>query len=280
MAFTDKCDLFGAVDEEGINLVVQHIMRQRPSLFNYGTQFIANNPGLWCVPVPVQQTVIDRGNPIFTVEQPLPLVGTNGMIGLNFCLQVTKLEIDFHPGNVITRPQQLTPPLGAQRFALHGQVCGGIGCPPKEIIKFPLPIDTHITDTHVSSVGRIAQPPREPIVIPTRELECFCLDLFVVGHIEIVGPVGNQILRPVLDGLELVDITPEGLENSLECYLKMLLQFVLLPRLSVALDTWIFEIPDLFSLAFSATPAPAEVPFNPAIEEDQLKVFVNLEVLP
>jgi hypothetical protein len=275
MAFTDKCDLFGAVDEAGINLVVQHIMRQRPSLFNYGTQFVANTPELWCVPVQVQQTVIDRNNPIFTVEQPLPLLGTNGLIGLNFALQITRLEIDFHPGNVINLPPQLTPPLGEQRFALHGQVCGGIGCPPREIIRFPLPVDRPTT-----TVAGIALPPRQPFVIPTRELECFCLDLFAVCHIEVTGPVGNQKLRPVLDGIELVDITPEGLENSLECYLKLLLQFVLLPRLSVALETWIFDIPDLFSLAFSATPAPAEVPFNPAIEDDQLKVFVDLEVLP
>lgn len=31
MTFTDQCDLFGAIHEQGINLVVQHIMCQRPS---------------------------------------------------------------------------------------------------------------------------------------------------------------------------------------------------------------------------------------------------------
>jgi len=274
MAFTDQCDLFGAVDEAGINLVVQHVMRQRPSLFNYGTQLVANNPELWCAPVDPIQTVLDRGNPIFTVEPPLPLVGTNGLIGLNFCIQLTKLEIDFHPGNVINLPPELGT-LAEQHFALHCQVCGGIGCPPKDIIRFPIPIDTHQRD-----VAGIAVPPREPVVIPTRELECFCLDLFAVCHVEITGPKGHQVLRPVLDGIELVDIKPEGLENSLECYLKMLLQLVVLPRLSIAIQKYIFEIPNLFSLAFSATPAPSEVPFNPAIEDDQMKVFVNLEVLP
>jgi hypothetical protein len=35
--FTDNCDLYGAIHEDGINRVVRHIMRQRPSLFNYGT---------------------------------------------------------------------------------------------------------------------------------------------------------------------------------------------------------------------------------------------------
>jgi hypothetical protein len=37
MAFTDNADLFASVGEDGINLVVRHIMRQRPSLVNYGT---------------------------------------------------------------------------------------------------------------------------------------------------------------------------------------------------------------------------------------------------
>ena len=38
MAFTDESDVFGSVHEDGINLVVRHLMRQRPSLFNYATK--------------------------------------------------------------------------------------------------------------------------------------------------------------------------------------------------------------------------------------------------
>ena len=36
MAFTDHCDIYLAVLEAGANRVIQHIMQQRPSLFNYG----------------------------------------------------------------------------------------------------------------------------------------------------------------------------------------------------------------------------------------------------
>ena len=43
MAFTDNCDLYAAVHEDGVNLVIRHIMRQRPSLFNYGTSDVAHN---------------------------------------------------------------------------------------------------------------------------------------------------------------------------------------------------------------------------------------------
>ena len=32
MALTDNCDLYGAVHEDGVNRIIRHIMRQRPSL--------------------------------------------------------------------------------------------------------------------------------------------------------------------------------------------------------------------------------------------------------
>jgi hypothetical protein len=37
MAFTDRSEIYGAVHEEGINFLLRHVMRQRPSLFTYAT---------------------------------------------------------------------------------------------------------------------------------------------------------------------------------------------------------------------------------------------------
>src|ERR1051325_4552165 len=37
MAFTNHSDLFAAVHEHAINTTIAHLMRQRPSLFNYAT---------------------------------------------------------------------------------------------------------------------------------------------------------------------------------------------------------------------------------------------------
>ena len=48
MAFADHCDLYASVDEAGLNLIARYIMRQRPSLFNYATAFIALQPSLAC----------------------------------------------------------------------------------------------------------------------------------------------------------------------------------------------------------------------------------------
>jgi hypothetical protein len=305
MAFTDNCDLFGAVDEQGINLVVRHVMRQRPSLFNYGTDLFLSRPDLLCVPIEATPDVRARGNPLFTLEDPIPILGTDNRFGVHFCFQLTRLEVDFHPGSVFTLPPELSPPLKAQRFAFHVQVCGGLGCPPKDFLNragLQLPYGDR-TAGHPAGRTTGNKDPREgrpdpnqkekdrrddrpdpkqpqPTPLPTDGLDCFCLDLFAVGHFEIEGAKGTQqFLVGRLDGLEIVDIEPKGMENSIECYLKLLVQLVILPRLRLALEKITFEILDgLATITLFATPISAKVPHNPAVEDDKLKVFVSMEV--
>ena len=283
MAFTDNSDLYGAIHEEGINRVLRHVMRQRPSLFNYGTAWVAQKPDeRLCERITVAPAVIQRGNPMITVEDPLPLLGTDGMYGINFCFQLTRAEIDFHPGNVFTLPPELAP-LAPQRFAFHFRVCAGLGCPPKELIdqlQPALPDPGRPPGTAAGPTKERGQPKPPPVPIPTRKLECFCLDLYAVCHFEVTGPPGDQKLQGKVDGLEIVDIKPDGLENSLECYMNLMVRFVLLPRLSIAIGKFVFDIPNLTSIAIEATPTSAAVPYNPAIEEDQLKVFINVEAAP
>src|SRR5262249_53199304 len=88
MAFTNSAnnaDLYGAINEEGINLVAQHILRQRPSLFNYGTDLVARRPQLLCVPIEVAPAVTQKMNPVIKVEPALPVLGTSPEVGLNYC---------------------------------------------------------------------------------------------------------------------------------------------------------------------------------------------------
>lgn len=333
MAFTDNCSLFGAIDEDGINRVVRHFMRQRPSLFNYCTAYIRDHLDLMCEKIDVHPWVIARQNPIVTVEDPLPIIGTDGSLGLNFCFQLTKAEIDFHPGNVFTLPPQLGPPLKPQRFAFHVRVCGGLACasrdfldkyrtpaliPEREVRKLEVrslqpaktisvsPVrTTNFQSVDCNSSQQVGYSPqaaaypqstgysvrearevkdKEPVLappptaIPFDKLDCFCLDLYAVCHFEITGSVGNQRLVGKLDGLEIVDIQPEGLENSIECYMKLLIQMVILPKVSVALDKIVFEILDgAASITILPTPISPAVPFNPAVEDNKLKVFINVE---
>jgi hypothetical protein len=111
-------------------------------------------------------------------------------------------------------------------------------------------------------------------IIPSRGLNCFCLRVAVVAHVERVGSGAAAAIQVVLDGLEIIDLSPEGLENGIECYLGTLLRLVVFPKLRITLNTLVFELGSYGTL--SPTPVSAAVPFNPSIAKDALSVFIDL----
>ena len=292
MAFTDHCSIFGSVNEEGINRVVRHVMRQRPSLFNYATAFFQERPKLLCVPIEIAPAAKQAGNPLFSVQDPIPVLGAPTPLGLNWCLQFTKLAIDFHPGNAIRLPPELGT-LAPQRLALHMAACVGLDCPSDELIERLIPSMEvlSIAQPNKDFTG-IAVPMRRPsevVVLPTRELLCFCLELFVVAHVEwgTIGSDEEPWLKVRLDGLEIVDLRPQPMEDLIECYIKTVLRLGILPRLSVPMKAMILNVTEMLQqkgldvgqkITLQPTPVPAGVPNNPAVEQDQLKVFINLVV--
>ena len=116
------------------------------------------------------------------------------------------------------------------------------------------------------------------VTFPVEELQCCCLRLVVVGHFEATGPEGDKVVEAKLDGLETVDIQPDCLEANLECYLRLLMWYVVLPRLRIAMSAFHFGILD--GLAHITLEPTTTVPHNPAVEDDSLKLFVDMEVEP
>jgi len=291
MAYTDNCDIYASFHEEGFNRIVDHIRRQRPSLFNYATAAVAKNPQLLCKAINVHPIINIRNNPHLTIVDPLPIPGTR--FGVNFAAQLTEFKIDFHPGDEFPLPPELGPPLKAQRLAIKLSVCAGIGCPPKDFIDHDmasfenLELSTNrmpaMSLTHVEEV-----PPRTPIIaLPTRKLNCFCLDAYAIGGMRRTVFNGKEYLEPFIDGIEIVDLKPAGLENSLECYIGLMLKLGILPGLKILLQSFSLNLTegatDLFptptNIVISAMPISASVPNNPAIENDQLKAFIKAEVI-
>jgi hypothetical protein len=272
MAFTDNCDLFAAVHEDGVNRVIRHFMRQRPSLFNYATSDIAHNRELWCSMIDFTPDVVKYNNPLFTIMPPLPVFGADAPpVGVGFVAQLVKAKIDFHPGNAIALPPQLNPPLHAQRFSLQFRVCAAIECPFRDIVDhLPVPPPSN-QDTHREKVP--------PVFLPGT-VKCFCLDVFVVGgfHRLVVG--GKDSIMGKVDDIEIVDITPDELETSIECYLKTTVNVLLREKFTIAMEKLALSFP-LFGLAtITLTPTPnPPVPNNPAVEDDQLKVFLTMTVV-
>jgi hypothetical protein len=273
VALTDNCDLYGAVHEHGVNRVIRHIMRQRPSLFNYATAALAANPRLWCSKVDHTADVTKYGNSLFTILPPLPLLGADSPpVGMGFVAQLVNAEIDFHPGNVITLPGELSPPLPAQHFALHFRVCAALECPSPKLVD-------HIPVT--GGFGAAGQDNRQkgpPIVLPG-ETHCFCLDVYAVGHIGREFIAGREALVATIDEMDIVDIKPDALESNMICYLMTTANVVLREKLTIAIETLFFSFP-LFGFAtvtLSPTPNPP-IPHNPAVEDDQVKVFITMTV--
>jgi len=295
MALTDNCDIFASVHEKGFNNVVLHLQQQRPSLFNYGTISFVRQPRLFCnqkIISDIDPDVELFGNPIASEQELLSIPGYTGPFGLEYCFQLAELSIDFHPSNVHSLPAELNPPLKPQRFSLKGRACAGLACPGIEIFNRLAPKEKPFFPTFFDSKSVIQQPkspgheergkerpittpsPTNPLPFEPKNVLCFCLDLYVVLRLERTGSAADPVLALHLENLEIVDIKPAGLEDAIECYVRTVLIMGVLPKVKLALSAFVFSIKDF--LTIQPTPVSGSVPFNPAIEQDQIKVFVNV----
>lgn len=286
MAFTDNCDLYAAVSEDGVNLVARHIRRQRPSLFNYATAYIAQHPGLACVPVEHTKDIETYNNALFHIENPVPLLGVDAPpVGLNFCVQLVEAEVDFYPSNRIALPAELAPPLQPQHLSLKIRVCGGLDCPAPEFADGvqPWPQGQQPRQPGPRGDDQAGQDrPRPPIVPPTRRLLCVCLDAYAIGHLEIVDLLGEQRLLGHVDAVDIVDIKPDGLEEAINCYLRTTGELLLREKLTFpVVKTFLFDFDFLKLPKITAVLAPdPPVPNNPAVQDDQVRIFVDVKVGP
>jgi hypothetical protein len=269
MPFTQFCDLFGAVGEAAFNNLVLDLERQRPSLFNYGTISFVNNPGLLCdqsIVTTLDPDVAKFGNPVVKELPLLNLPGYNGSLGLEYCLQFSGLTIDFQPSNVIQLPAGLNPPLQLQHFALQAKVCAGIGCPATT---------TLLAAAQATTPSAITQLPAASVPIPFQNnVVCFCLDLYAVLHVQQSTVNNVTVISLTLDNLELPGLQPAGLEQAIECFIRTTLILGILPQISIAYSSLVFNIGGLLTLF--PTPISANVPFNPSIQTDQIQVFLSL----
>lgn len=267
MTLTSFSDLYARVHEDGINNLISQVRRQRPSLFNYGTSAFTANTKLLCEPIVVHPEVVNQGNPLVSKLDYLPIPGYEGPYGVEFFFQLTNLELDFHPGNKFNLPAELNLPLAGQRVALTAKLCAGIPCPDPRILE-------RLTLEILPERERKKQETNEKQGIPFdyENINCFCLEIFGTANFRYVGNQGDEYLDLFLVGLEVVDIQPAGLENSLECYVSTALKLGILPKLRMAIKDLVLDNEDYY---FSISPSPisANIPFNPSIRTDAVHVF-------
>jgi hypothetical protein len=268
MGYTDNCDLYGAVLDAGVNRAISHVMSERPSLFNYATADVVANPELWCSKVAHTIDVTNHSNPLFTTLDPLPLIGSDDpTVSIGFCAQVTAVQVDFSPENIIAIPPDLQDGLPAQQLALRLQICGAIECPtPDEVGQVP-------------AGGQFSdQGEKAPKSITLRgRLNCFCLDVVAIGTVVQVSVHGVPSLLAEVTNLEIVGVEPQGLEANLACYLKTTINVVLREKLTIALKTLMlsFSLFNITTITLEPTPDPP-IANNPAIDDNQLEAFITI----
>lgn len=283
MALTNHSNVYAAAHELGFNKIVRWLGRYRPTLVNYGTDWVAQEPfKRLCQKPDVIQDIHDRNLPVVSIERPLPIPTTP--FGMNWSLQLTDLEIDFHPTSVFELPGELGTALEPQHFALRMRACFGLGCPSRRLEETLDDLGARLAeviDREVKDDRESRSDLEKPLVpIPTDGLTCFCFEAFVIGRIVHRERSGNHHVELDLQGLELVDITPDPLESILECYARTVIRLVLLPRLSFELRGYTLGATDYLG-AVTVEPAvggPNPAPHNPAVEDDQVKIYVNVGV--
>lgn len=287
MSLTNFSDVTGIFPETVFNKIIEEVMMQRPSIFNYASKNLIRNNN-FCSPINVKPVLKTMGIDLCTEINKIPIPGNNDPnFGLDFCVQLKELKVDFNPTNSITLPPELGS-LAIQQFAFKGTVCAGLSCGKQQ--KFVGSLFDTVKNKEVINVPKIIRDTRGTIKnigikekkgfeistglnfnpFNTASLSCFCLSFF--AKLTIVNE--NGFLKMKLLAIEIQDIAPLGLENSIECYLKHLLDDVVFPKLKIAIQDLSFNVKDYFTIGI--TPISAQVPYNPNVSNDKISVFLNI----
>jgi hypothetical protein len=274
---TLMADVYGAITDDAVNRVIGFAHVRAPFLFNYvapsfsyvvdAQQKIIGMQDAWIICSPVPDSPLP-GVPKYTRLQPFQLPGIP--VKLPYSIQIISLQLDFHPGDILTLPNELLPPLRDQSFGLAAMLQFGLACVPPDLIT------TLASQQFTAATFNV---PRLP-VLPVTDLDCFVLRIFATGRLSVLSiplpfqPRPLEQIRLEVDGLEIVDIAPQGLEAAVECYLVAMLRGYVLPTLVLGLQDLTVS-----SLGISVTPylSPG-LPHNPAIEQNELRVWLDLDL--
>ena len=115
---------------------------------------------------------------------------------------------------------------------------------------------------------------------PDQQLICVCLDAFVVGGLRFKEYFQHFFLEPFVDRIEISDIQPADLESGLECVIDATLRLGFLPKLRILLEKMALDLSEDVSISVQPKPVPVspQVPNNPALEQNEVRAFIDIEV--
>lgn len=109
------------INEEGLNRLIKQMMKQRPSMFNFGTERINRKTDLLCFQ-PTVDIDLPPDQPWITCIQPLVFENFK----LDFCYQIKDFEFDLFPSN--------SAPTNIDQFLINITLFIGIGLPDLALV--------------------------------------------------------------------------------------------------------------------------------------------------
>jgi hypothetical protein len=262
-------DLYAAIGDDAVNRIIEALHVQAPYLFNY----VAPSIKLQTDPQGNLTGIVDNwltctdvfpdpppGVPRYRRIPPFQLPGV--AVKLPCSIQVIQVKVDFHPSDQVTLPEELLPPLREQSFAIQAVVQFGLACVPPTAVSVP----------GVRTFGDSIPVTQFP-VLPVDSLTCFVLQIFAVGHLTVDASGALQQVKMEVDGLEILQIEPSGLEEAVECYLTAMLKGAILPGIVLGIQTIPINTLGLTAVTPTLT---AGLPNNPAVEDNELRVWLDL----
>lgn len=203
MSLTETADVFASAHEDALNDLITAVCNARPHLLRYGS------PGF--VPASsVQETQM----------APIPFPGTPG-IEWHLSFSTPHLDL-FDEDNPLPPELHLDP--GQFSVATKLRLC--VDCDERRDDQGGDRGD-HRPDHGDHDREPDDKPDDRPPRGKVRNPHCCSLRIFAVGHLVPTTTAGESAVTFALDGLEIVDITPDDLETVLECLLTVILRAVL-----------------------------------------------------
>jgi len=260
MKYTSDCDVYLSVTDAAFNRVLSIVAAQRPSLFNYATDWFAKRPDLFCKPIPRPS----NGAPLVTIIPAKPLPSpANIQISQELLLQITDVAMGFSPG---TFP--LPPKLGAlpnQRFAIKAKAVARLGLPPDIPPFIPCP-DSSTPSTFVT----VATP-------------CLDLEFFLVGDSTFQACTKASYFTLRCDALAVTGLSPASLQQICESFLFALLNYSVLPGMWSKLGPQVMDLSSSTPTSSTSgkitlTFQPSSVTPNPDISANSIKLRLAAQV--
>lgn len=257
--YTSDCRFYISVDDEAFNVLANAIASQRPSLFNFASDWFLENLDELCHSIPQPP----NGAPLVTPVDKLKIGSGSGNVGIDYCLQIRGVRLDVHPYTMNLPPEFGNLGPGFAVFAASASMRMAI--PEISAGDIPCPADL---------VGTASLFARSQSPDPT---SCFELTFFVALSAGFRACATKTYLYLEAARVEIGDIAPNPLEDALEVYIKAILNAEVLPTMWSALMAIPIKISETEEISLVLYPAPKVQP-NPKLDANKLQLFLDARV--